>query len=333
MNRGTMARRGRAVLIALLLLVSTLSVWVSSRLLLSQSTQGDTPDARTYAYHIALIAQNAGSSLWQEVYESAAEEGRRQNALVERVGDSLVEPISAERAMNMAIYENVDAILLQSEDSEAMSALIEKASRHGIPVFTLLRDLPSTKRQAFVGLNDYFLGQEYGMRVLRIANDRTRRVTVLASDTNSDAQSRMWFEAGLRNALSGREYDISTRLCRSTMGLHDAETVVQELLADGDACPDVLICMESIIASSAHQVVRERQMLGGVRIIAADTSEAVLEAIARGEIDSTIVVDAQQLGRLGVDAAVCFLENHLVSYFTEVGTRLVVAQAGEGAEP
>lgn len=330
MNRGTMARRGRAVLIALLLLVSTLSVWVSSRQLLSQSTQGETPDAHTYAYHIALIAQNAGSSLWQEVYESAAEEGRRQSALVERVGDSLVEPVSAERAMNMAIYENVDAILLQSEDSEAMSALIEKAWRRGIPVFTLLRDLPSTKRQAFVGLNDYFLGQEYGMRVLRIAGEQTRRVTVLASDTNSDAQSRMWFEAGLRNALSGRDYDISTRLCRSTMGLHDAETVVQELLES--ACPDVLICMESIIASSAHQVVRERQMLGGVRIIAADTSEAVLEAIARGEIDSTIVVDAQQLGRLGVDAAVCFLQNHLVSYFTEVGTRLVDARALTGEE-
>ena len=333
MNRSAMARGVRAVLIGLLLLASTLSVYVTSQLLLRQSTQGEIPNARTYAYHIALITQNAGSSLWEEVYESAAEEGRRQNALVERVGESLVEPVSAERAMNMAIYEDVDAILLQSEDSEAMSALIEKAAAHGLPVFTLLRDLPSTKRQAFVGLNDYFLGQAYGMRVRHIAGEDTRRVTVLASDTSSDAQSRKWFEAGLRNALADYGFEIETLLCRSTMGLHDAETVVQTMLTG--ACPDILICLETIIASSAYQVVRERGMLGSVRIIASDMSDTVLEAIARGEIDSTITVDAQQLGRLAVDAAVCYLTNHLVSYFTEVDTRLMDAYSlhGEEAQP
>ena len=333
MNRSAMARGVRAVLIGLLLLASTLSVYVTSQLLLRQSTQGELPDSRTYAYHIALITQNAGSSLWEEVYESAAEEGRRQNTLVERVGESLVEPVSAERAMNMAIYEDVDAILLQIEDSEAMSALIEKAAAHGIPVFTLLRDLPSTKRQAFVGLNDYFLGQAYGMRVRHIAGEDTCRVTVLASDTSSDAQSRKWFEAGLRNALADYGFEIETLLCRSTMGLHDAETVVQTMLTG--ACPDILICLETIIASSAYQVVRERGMLGSVRIIASDMSDTVLEAIARGEIDSTITVDAQQLGRLAVDAAVCYLTNHLVSYFTEVDTRLMDASSlhGEEAQP
>lgn len=73
-------------------------------------------------------------------------------------------------------------------------------------------------------------------------------------------------------------------------------------------------------------------MLGSVRIIASDTSDTVLEAIARGEIDSTITVDAQQLGRLAVDAAVCYLENHLVSYFTEVDTRLMDASSLHGEE-
>ena len=65
MNRSAMARGVRAVLIGLLLLASTLSVYVTSQLLLRQSTQGELPDSRTYAYHIALITQNAGSSLWE----------------------------------------------------------------------------------------------------------------------------------------------------------------------------------------------------------------------------------------------------------------------------
>ena len=132
MNRSAVSRGARAALIALFLLASTLSVYVSSQLLLRRSTQAEQPDARTYAYHIALITQSAETSLWEEVYAGAAEEGGLQNALVERVGASLVEPVSAERAMNMAIYENVDAILLQSEDSEAIRArIVERAATLG----------------------------------------------------------------------------------------------------------------------------------------------------------------------------------------------------------
>lgn len=36
--------------------------------------------------------------------------------------------------------------------------MIDKACSHNIPVITMQKDVPNSKRQGFVGINDYFLG-------------------------------------------------------------------------------------------------------------------------------------------------------------------------------
>lgn len=323
--------RGK-VIIALLLLLSTFSVLLTSQLVLDGTENGGAQEANSYKYHIAMVTQNGDSLLWQDVFRMALEEGKQQDALVERIGDTLAEQISAEQAMEMAIYAQVDGILVQGEDSESMIMLIGEAKRRGIPVITMLRDVANSDRQAFVGLNDYFLGQEYGKRVRLIAGEGERRVLTIFSDANSDESGRRWFMSGLQNVLSEERFQIRMQIAENTNGLHNADVIVQRAVEQEKEIPDVLICLEPVVASSAVQILREEGLSGSVRIIGEDTSEALLASIAGGEVDSTITVDPEMLGRLSVDAMVSYLRSHMVSYFTSVDTRLITRESlGEEA--
>ena len=313
----------RLVWLAVLLLAIVAMVMAASNVLIfGVSVPGDTA-AEMYTHHIALIVQNKDALLWDEVYTAAREVGKKYGVLLERIGEHLATPIDEQRAMDMAIYAKVDGILLQSEDSDEMRALIRKAKEKGIPVVTLLRDIPDSERHAFVGVNDYFLGQAYGKRLLKIVDGTARNVVVLASDNNSDERGRSWFLSGLQNAVAGHDYEIQMVLCQSIEELNNTDTIVQGLLSKGDSVPDVLICLEASVTSSAYRVLADRNLARRIRIIGSDQSEDVLSAIKAGHIDSSIVVDAASLGRLGTEAMVTYLRYHLVSYFTEVNTELI----------
>ncbi len=54
-----------------------------------------------------------------------------------------------------------------------------------------------------MGINDYFLGQEYGKRVLKIADEDTHLVTVLFPGASFNATSQYWFKSGLKNTVQG----------------------------------------------------------------------------------------------------------------------------------
>lgn len=313
----------RLVWLAVLLLAIAAMAVVASGALVFDVSAPVKPSAETYTHHIALIVQSEDALMWDEVYTAAKETGKEHGVLVERIGENLTTPIDEQRAMDMAIYAKVDGILLQSEDSDEMRALIRKAKENGIPVVTLLRDIPDSERQAFVGVNDYFLGQAYGRRLLKIANGTTKRVVVLASGSNSDERGRAWFLSGLQNAVAKRDYDIQMVLCESIEELNNTDAIMQGLLSNEDGMPDVLICLEAGVTSSVYRMLADRNLAWRIRMIGADQSEDVLSAIKAGDIDSSIVVDAASLGRLGTEAMVSYLHYHLVSYFTEVNYELI----------
>ena len=63
----------------------------------------------------------------------------------------------------------VDGILVESDESDEMSELIDEAVDRGIPVVTLYGDNTHSARCSFVGVGSYNLGREYGRQVLKLA--------------------------------------------------------------------------------------------------------------------------------------------------------------------
>lgn len=280
-------------------------------------------DYGTYQYQIAVISDETDTSFWKDVYQGAVEAGAGYGAYVEQVGDGLAEPFSMEDAINIAIYEHVDGILLRAAEGERTRAMIDKACSHGIPGITMQKDVPSSRRQGFVGINDYFLGQEYGRRVLKIADKNTRLVTVLFPGASFNETSRSWFKLGIGNTVQQEAIRLDFQIIWDDRGLNNAEDVIHDMAEGHMEQPDILICLDEVLTQSASQLIRDRGLSGSIRIIGSYVSDAILNGIEQGYIDSAITIDPEAMGRMSMDALMTYRRYHMVSYYTEVDTMLV----------
>jgi ribose transport system substrate-binding protein len=295
----------------------------SGYFLLMRNRLAGEEDSRAYEYHIAIISDETDTSFWKDVYAGAVEEGKKYGAYVEQTGDGLVNQLSIEDALNMAIYENVDGILLRPAAEENIREMIDKACSRGIPVITMQKDVEDSKRQGFVGINDYFLGQEYGRRVLRIADDDTRLVEVLLPGANFNETSRNWFQLGLSNTVQSEQIQFDFQIIWDDKGINNAEDVIHEMTREDAEQPDIIICLNEIITQSAYHLIRDRGLSDRIRVIGSYVSDDILDGIEQGYIDSTITVDPAAMGRMSMDALMTYKKYHMVSYYTESDTMLI----------
>lgn len=306
-----------------ILMAASAAVLLAGSLLLSRHSAVGEEDYGSYTYHIAIISDETDSSFWKDVYEGAVKAGKQYGAYVEQTGDGLVNQLSMEDAINVAIYENVDGILLRPAEEERIQKMIDKAGSHGIPVITMQKDVPDSGRQGFVGINDYFLGQEYGKQVLKIADENTRLVAVLFPGASFNAASQKWFRLGLSNTVQQEQIRFDFQIIRDDKGLNNAEDVIHDMAVGNVEQPDIIICLDEVITQSTYQLIRDRGLSGQIKIIGSYVSDDILSGIEQGYIDSTITIDPEAMGRMSIDALMTYKKYHMVSYYTEVDTMLV----------
>lgn len=308
--------------VVIVMAASAVAMLAAYLLLLETNTVGEE-DYSSYEYHIAIISDETDTSFWNDVYRGAVNEGKQYGAYVEQTGEGLVNQLSIEDAVNVAIYENVDGILLRPAGEERIQKLIDKACSHGIPVITMQKDVPDSKRQGFVGINDYFLGLEYGKRVLKIADEDTRLVVVLLPGDSFNEISRKWFRLGLSNTVQQDHIRFDFQIIRDDKGLNNAEDVINDIAVGNAEQPDIMICLDEVITQSAYQLIRDRNLSEQISIIGSYASDEILNGIEQGYIDSTITIDPEAMGRMSIDALMTYKKYHMVSYYTEVDTMLV----------
>ena len=77
--------------------------------------------------------------------------------------------MTAQNCWIWPIRASVDGIIVTGDDEEETVELIDEAVDAGIPVVTILSDCIESRRQCFVGSNNYNIGQEYGRQILKHA--------------------------------------------------------------------------------------------------------------------------------------------------------------------
>ncbi len=312
------------IVIGFLLFLSSFLVVFSYYFVLKNSDVKDTVPNRTFSWHVAMVTSNAEEPFWQETYQAARSRGEELDAYVELFGNGLAERYTVEELMAMAVYSSVDAIMVEPVEGEAMHLMLEKARDASIPVITLRKDISSSSHQGFVGTNDYFLGQDYGRRILKIAAQGTSRVAVLMPAGSFEGPAQEWFTSGLRNTVA--QYGITAEIypvMEDDGGLNNAEEVVRGLLSNGTV-PDIIVCLNAPVTTTVWRVLRANRPLSArIKIIGAEMSSALMEGIRNNEIDSVITINPLKLGTMAVDALSAYRMHGMVSYYTEVGSEIV----------
>ena len=286
---------------------------------------GEEGSDRTYSRYYVMITDDYRSSFWQSVHQGAMETAAEKDVYVELFGSNLAFDYTPEELMEMAVAAKVDGIMVYGSNQEDMTELIDEAVRQGIPVVTMFTDIPDSVRCSFVGVSGYSIGLEYGRQILSVRNEMQRlsgseaAPETLAGKVNTedkDLEIAVFFDDkrilydqnvilsgikdGLSQELSAEDYAIKTVAVDSSNPFSVEESIRDVFM--GEEIPDVLVCLSELDTTCAYQAAIDFNLVGRVYILGYYNSDKILNAISRNVVFSSLAVNAEDLGRYGVEA-------------------------------
>ena len=210
----------------------------------------------------------------------------------ERVGVKTTYVGPAEYDLNAMIAAFDQAIAKQPKGivvfavEPALTPSINKAAEAGIPVVTILGDLPDSKRVAFVGSHQYDLGFLGGKKLAESLGGEGK-VAILSIPSVQMFDDR---EAGYRAAFEdypGIEVvQVGDTKADTVTAINTAKDIMQRF-------PDLaaFASTDSTGGIGSATAVEEAGKVGQVKIVSMDRNSDVLEKIEKGIITGTVVQD------------------------------------------
>lgn len=293
-----------------------------------------------YDRHYVMITGWEDSDFWDRVYESALEEGKKRGVYVERFGEDLAVEYGRNELLRLAMQASVDGIIVPGDEEAETIALLQEVVEQGIPVVNVLQDSTGSIRQCFVGNNSYNLGQDYGRQILELlAEDGGSagrkapvRVLVLVDENRTDTSQNLIL-LGIRETLENAGEDensvcVETRPVDNSRGFSSEESIRDIFLGAGEL-PDILVCLSAVHTRCAYQAAVDYNKVGIVQMLGYYDSDAILEAVSKKILYSTIALDTQQMGRLCVQALDEYTETGYTNNYMAVDTHLITAEEAE----
>ncbi|MCD7954325.1 MAG: substrate-binding domain-containing protein [Lachnospiraceae bacterium] len=291
------------ILIFCVLLLSV--VWSYFRNSLDSLDLPETSDAEIYDRHYVLIPEAENSVLWQAIYESADLEAKADNAYLELLSRDSGSSYTTADYLRILIASQVDGIILKPDGTDEVRELMDEAISEGIPVVTVLEDDSDSERISYVGLNSYQLADTYTELALACLDGSDGEIMILVDSasvnpvqTLAAAQLTRYIE---QEKTDGQEINVSLYYLENTTDF-DSEEGIRELFVNYSPLPDVLICMDELLTECAYQALIDYNAVGSTDIIGFYYSDQILEAIEKGIIPATLVVDTEEVGSYCMEA-------------------------------
>ncbi|NLK27924.1 MAG: sugar ABC transporter substrate-binding protein [Clostridiales bacterium] len=281
----------------------------------------DSTNHQEYKYHYVIISEEADEPFWESIYQGALEKGREQEAYIEKLGSNLSISYSIEDLMEIAIASKVDGIIIEPDGKEQINELINRADQEGIPVITVLKDAPMSKRKSFVGINRYNQGKAYGEQVLKIVDEDKNNVLVLLNSGQKDTGQNIIY-SGIRETVGNRPISVDAATI-NTQSTFSSEEDIRRIIKDRNNSPDILVCLTAVDTLCAYQAVVDYNKVGQIDIIGYYDSELILRAIEKEIIHSTMTIDAKLVGAYCVEALTEYRNTNRVSDYFSVDISVI----------
>ena len=293
-------------------------------------TSKEIEQITTYDKHYAMITGSEDSGLWDAIYASAKAEGEKRGIYVERFGSSLAVKYDTHQLMKMAVQASVDGIIVRGDETEETIACINTAIDNDIPVVTVFNDCSGSKRQCFVGTNNYHVGQEYGRQIQNLLKENekegTKKVLVLTEDNPNDT-SRNLILLGIRETLETEieeTHEVTVEAAQvDNSGSFSAEEYIRDVFLDAEQIPDILVCLSEVYTQCAYQAAVDYNKVGAVQLLGYYDSDQILDALAKNIVTVTITPDTKQMGRSCVEALDEYEQTGYTNGYTAVDVQLI----------
>lgn len=208
---------------------------------------------RKGARYIIGVSQ-CSDDLWRETMnnEMQREIGFYKDAaiIIKSVKDDTQQQI---KDIEWLIKENVNLLVISPNESKALTPVIQRAYKSGIPVILVDRKIETEDYTAYVGADNYQIGKEVGLYAAGILNGSGNIVEMRGwNGSTSDAERHAGFMDGLRNYPDVKVIAEA----RGNFLKEDAKLQMSAILREYDHI-DLVFAMNDPMAAGVHEASRK----------------------------------------------------------------------------
>lgn len=264
----------------------------------------EAEESRVYESQYEMIVGSGKNEFWQAVYASAKKAAENHNAYLEFYASDMGTGYDEIDYMEISIAAGADGIILEFNGEEALKKEIDKAEAAGIPVITIMNDAPDSKRQSFVGVNDYQMGQAYGEQVAALLDEKTETALILLDSEKGDFEKSQIYSQ-ISNVVMEQENGENVKIQAQNLmpeNKFDIEEAIRTIFQSPEGPPQILVCMDEVTTECAYQAMIDFNMVGEVKIIGYYVSDTIREAVNKGLIPVTCTLDTEKMGKNCIEA-------------------------------
>lgn len=264
----------------------------------------EAEESRVYESQYEMIVGSGKNEFWQAVYASAKKAAENHNAYLEFHASDMGTGYDEIDYMEISIAAGADGIILEFNGEEALKKEIDKAKAAGIPVITIMNDAPDSKRQSFVGVNDYQMGQAYGEQVAALLDEKTETALILLDSEKGDFEKSQIYSQ-ISNVVMEQENGENVKIQAQNLmpeNKFDIEEAIRTIFQSPEGPPQILVCMDEVTTECAYQAMIDFNMVGEVKIIGYYVSDTIREAVNKGLIPVTCTLDTEKMGKDCIEA-------------------------------
>lgn len=220
----------------------------------------------------------------------------------------------------MFIGKKVDLLIVAPNEAAAITPVVEKAYRQGIPVVVIDRKILSDKYTAFVGADNYEIGKDVGQYILNRLHGKGKVLEITGLEGSTPAMER---HKGLTDVLK-EEPGIEITASVDGAWLQSVAGEKMDSVFQTNKNIDLVFAQNDRMAIGAYLSARQQQLEKEMLFVGIDAlpgKEYGVEQIINGVLDATFIYPTG--GDKVVQVAMDILEKRPYERDTKLSTALV----------
>ncbi|KUP03924.1 sugar ABC transporter substrate-binding protein [Bacillus coahuilensis m2-6] len=256
---------------------------------------------------LVLITQELETPFWDKVAYGASTKAMEEGAILEVWGSYGSNEEEFLKNMEIAIYSQVDGVIVQGLETEEFAELIKtKASSYGIPVITIANDIPleDSLRRTYVGSNQYYAGQLMAKELVSDMGGLGEVVLMTSSDRHYYQEQRL---NGMKDVLKVYP-DIQLIEFETVIKREEIRQTTKEVLNQYPGIQGWL-AVDANLTGDMVREIESRSKIEPYFIYSFDDTPESLTLLKQGKLDGILEQSPQDMGEISVGLMMELLRN------------------------
>jgi ribose transport system substrate-binding protein len=274
-------------------------------------------------HRIAVVPKGTTHTFWRTVQAGAKKAGGELNAEILWNGPAK----ETDRAGQIAIIEDfisakVDALVMAACDAKALVPTVQQALKARIPVITIDSGIATDDALSFVATDNVKGAEQAGEKLAELIGEEGEvgLIPFIKGAATSDMR-----EEGFRKAIARYPNITIASTLYSQSSASDGMKAAENMLTSNPDLKGIFAANEPG-AIGAAQAIKQRKLVGKVKLVAFDAADAEIRALEEGVIQALVVQDPFEMGYEGVRLAVDAIQGKEVPKVFDTGVALVTLE-------